>query len=109
MHNRYVPKLSLEATHNPFKNFSADMTGHIQKTGAVEGPSFQNIIADTLNQVNHTVQKPDALLHQSMTTGNVDIHEVMIANAKAELAVNITAQFTTKIVQAYDKILQIQV
>ena len=44
----------------------------------------------------------------AMTTGNVDVHDLMVANAKAELLVSVTTQVATKVVQAYDKILQIQ-
>ena len=110
MRNSHIPKLSLD---NPFHRFGGDMdiTGHVMKTGVApaSGASFQNVLADTMGQVNDVVSKPDALLQNAMTTGNVDIHDVMIANAKAELAVNLTAQFTTKIIQAYDKILQIQI
>jgi len=48
-------------------------------------------------------------MHEAMTTGSVDVHDVMIANAKSELVVNIAAQMTTKVIQAYDRILQIQI
>jgi flagellar hook-basal body complex protein FliE len=108
MYNSYVPKLSME---NPFRQFSDDinLTGHVIKTGQAAGPSFQSVMSETLGQVNEVVSKPDAMLQDAMTTGNVDIHEVMIANAKAEMTVNLTAQFTTKIIQAYDRILQIQI
>ena len=40
--------------------------------------------------------------------GNADIHDVMTAMAKAELGVTVATNITTKIVQAYDKIMQIQ-
>ncbi|MFM7468621.1 MAG: flagellar hook-basal body complex protein FliE [Vampirovibrionales bacterium] len=70
---------------------------------------FQDMLADTLGQVNHTLQEPDHLLKRSLMGGEVDIHEIMIANSKAELSVNIASQTITKAVQAYDRILQIQV
>ena len=40
---------------------------------------------------------------------NVDIHDVMTAMAKAELGVNIATGITGKVIQAYEKITQIQV
>jgi flagellar hook-basal body complex protein FliE len=89
------------------------LDGHVSKMAFVEPAqqpkSFQNVMMNMLDTVNKTAQRPDALLKEAMTTGNVDIHDVMIANAQAELAVNVTAQMVTKAVQAYDRILQIQV
>jgi flagellar hook-basal body complex protein FliE len=70
---------------------------------------FQDMLANTLGQVNHTMQVPDQLLKRSLMGGDVDIHDIMIANSKAELSVNIASQTITKAVQAYDRILQIQV
>jgi flagellar hook-basal body complex protein FliE len=71
--------------------------------------NFTNVLMNTLKGVNETAQKPDALLKEAMTTGRVDIHDVMLANSKAELAVNMTSAVLTKVIQAYDRILQIQV
>jgi flagellar hook-basal body complex protein FliE len=95
---------------NPMPGMGSLM-GRIEKmaTAQPSGPSFQQVMMNTLQSVNETTQKPDMLLKEAMTTGGVDIHDVMVANAKAELAVSLTAQFSTKIIQAYDRILQIQV
>jgi flagellar hook-basal body complex protein FliE len=40
---------------------------------------------------------------------NVDIHDVMIASAKAEININVMTSVVGKVIQAYDKIMQIQV
>lgn len=104
MNTPYIPKLSLGGAESPFS-----LRGHVSAGPSIEGPSFKNVMANTIGEVNKVASAPDTLMQQSMTTGNVDVHEVMIANAKAELAVNLTAQFTTKVVQAYDRILQIQI
>lgn len=111
MKQPYINKLSFDS--NPFKT-SLTPTGHIQmnhivSTPNVEGPSFKNILSEGLSGVSQAISAPDALMKDAMTTGNVDVHDVMIANAKAELAVNVTAQVVTKVVQAYDRILQIQI
>lgn len=106
MNTPYIPKLSFGGADNMF---ATAFKGHVVKTQGLEGPSFKQVMGNTLNQVNTVVSAPDALMQQAVTTGNVDVHEVMIANSKAELAVNLTAQFTTKVVQAYDRILQIQI
>jgi len=71
--------------------------------------TFQNVLSTTLGNVNQTLQQPDRLVQQALMGGKVDIHDVMLANSKAELTVNIASQTITKAVQAYDRILQIQV
>jgi len=53
---------------------------------------------------------PDKLLKSAMTgDSDVDIHDVMVAMAKAEMSVSVATQITTKVIQAYDKIMQISV
>ncbi len=109
MNTPYIPKLSLTGADNTFKTA---FSGHVQKTGFANGGekvSFKDMMVNTLQQANQVVSKPDTLLQEAMTTGAVDVHDVMIANAKAELTVSLTASVATKVVQAYDKILQIQI
>ena len=40
---------------------------------------------------------------------NIDIHDVMTAMAKSEITVNIATTAVGKVIQAYDKVMQIQV
>jgi flagellar hook-basal body complex protein FliE len=105
----YIPKLSMDGVKNPFQ---AGMSGMVQKLQPMDAPektNFQSTFANTLNQLNDTVSAPDNMMHDALTTGSVDVHDLMIANAKAELLISITTQVATKVVQAYDKILQIQI
>ena len=44
-----------------------------------------------------------------MGSQNVDIHDVMVAMSKAEISVNIATTAVGKVIQAYDKIMQIQI
>jgi len=106
--------------NNPFRSNPADaMSGaklapqfrsQIEQTDPANQVSFKNVIMDTLQGVNETLSAPDDLMQQAMTgTSGVDIHDVMVANAKADLAINVATQVTTKIIQAYDRLLQIQI
>jgi flagellar hook-basal body complex protein FliE len=109
MNNAFIPKLSLTKLDNPFQT---QFNGYVQKLQPLDesqGVDFKNVLSNTLNSVNEVASKPDALMHDAMTTGSVDVHDVMIANAKAELTINMTAQVATKVIQAYDRILQIQI
>jgi flagellar hook-basal body complex protein FliE len=110
---------TMNPVNNPYRSDPADaMSGaklapefrqKIAETGAENATSFQKVLGNTLQSVNATLQEPDALMHQALTTGGVDVHDVMVANAKAELLINVTTQVATKVIQAYDRILQIQI
>jgi flagellar hook-basal body complex protein FliE len=111
MNTGYINKLSLGGV-SPVNTFHNELTGHVRRVRSpegAEGVNFKSTLGNMLNGINETVTAPDALMHNAMTTGSVDVHDVMVANAKAELVVNITAQVATKVVQAYDRILQIQI
>lgn len=117
MDNGYIPRLSLDS--NPFQKTNMNMIPNVDMSGVVHrsnldsmnpnSTSFKSVMTDTLKSLNAQASEPDKLMNQAMVSGNVDVHDIMIANAKAELAVTIAAQMTTKVVQAYDRILQIQI
>jgi flagellar hook-basal body complex protein FliE len=101
-----IPSFSMtEGVKNPFQ---ASMP-KLQPDSGVQKASFQDAIMNSLNHVNEAAQVPDAMMHDAMTTGGVDVHDVMVANSKAELLISVTTQVATKVIQAYDKILQIQI
>ena len=79
----------------------------------VEEPStgnFQSVMSGLVENMNTQMNAPDNLMKDVMMgSENVDIHDVMTAMAKAELAVNIATTATGKVIQAYDKIMQIQI
>jgi flagellar hook-basal body complex protein FliE len=105
----YIPKLSLDGVKNPFQaNMASLMPKMPLELEATNKPDFKATLANLTDNLNNAVTAPDALMHDAMTTGSVDVHDLMVANAKAELLVSVTTQVATKVVQAYDKILQIQ-
>ena len=117
----------LGTNFNPFKNpqinaISAIPKGvgiepkEMMKTSFVDSPSSANGPSKSfLQTMDHMVQgadesmkAPDKLLERYFTTGDVDVHDLMIANTKADITINIASQVATKIIQAYDRIQQIQ-
>lgn len=107
-------------------NSAIDLTGRIQRSNLdsgfnmslsplnnvdnIETKSFKGVMSDMAQGINQELNAPDQLLKDAMTgSGDVDIHDVMTAMAKAELTVNVATQITSKVIQAYDKIMQIQV
>lgn len=72
--------------------------------------SFKGVMSGLVGNLNQSLNAPDQLLKDAMTGNNdVDIHDVMTAMAKAEISVNVATQVTSKVIQAYDKIMQISV
>lgn len=104
-----ISPISLTKLESPFKLDLAGQVQHMQPAAAPSGPNFKDALSNLVQNVNDTMSAPDAMMQASMTSGSVDVHDVMIANAKAELVVNVTAQVATKVMQAYDRILQIQI
>jgi flagellar hook-basal body complex protein FliE len=88
-------------------SFSQTLAG-VQPGRSMAG-EFNNVMMNTLNQVNETVKAPDVLLEEYLRGGPVDIHDVMIAGQQSELAVSMTSRIITKAIQAYERITQIQV
>ena len=103
-----------------------DLAGRIQHTkldswgdipsariSRVEEPAttdFQSVMSGLVENMNTQMNAPDNLMKDVMMgSENVDIHDVMTAMAKAEIAVNMATTVTGKVIQAYDRIMQIQI
>jgi flagellar hook-basal body complex protein FliE len=92
--------------------FSFQPTAMPAKTNFAPEPSksgFSNVLGNMVGELNTTMVAPDSLMQRAITTGDVDVHDVMMANAKADIAVNVASQVLTKIIQAYERVQQIQV
>lgn len=76
---------------------------------SVQKGTFKDVMTNLVKETDRTLTLPDELMSRALTTGDVDVHEVMIANTKADIAVNIASQVVTKVIQAYERVQQIQV
>ena len=75
-----------------------------------EGQDFKAVMSGLVENFNQTLEAPDNLMRDVlMGSQNVDIHDVMTAINKAELSVNMVTTMTTKVISAYDKIMQITI
>ncbi len=75
----------------------------------VGGNSFGETMLSMLNSANETLSKPEKLSIRAVTTGDVDIHEVMIALGKSEVAFKLITSVTQKVVGAVDKLTSMQI
>lgn len=70
---------------------------------------FKDILANMLGKVNNMMEKSEKLTVEAVTTGKVDLHEVMIAMQEEEIALGITTQVASKLVGTVEKLTQMQV
>ena len=70
--------------------------------------TFKDVMGDMMTQINEVTNKPEQLTAAAMQ-GKADIHEVMSAIAQSELTVQAATTITGKILQTYEKIMQIQI
>lgn len=63
-----------------------------------------------MENFNQDLNAPDDLLKDVMQGNkNVDIHDVMVAMSKTEISVNIATQMVGKVINAYDRVMQINI
>ena len=86
----------------------APLHGHVEKTN-IGGASFGETLSNMLGEANTLMSAPERLSIEAVTTGNVDIHEVMIALGKSEVAFKLITAVTQKTVGAFDKLTSMQI
>ena len=70
--------------------------------------SFKEVVSSMMSEINEVTNKPQEITND-MLQGKADIHDVMAAIAQSELTVQAATTITGKILQTYEKIMQIQI
>ncbi|MDD3237633.1 MAG: flagellar hook-basal body complex protein FliE [Candidatus Gastranaerophilales bacterium] len=106
-----VPNIDLFQRIEPSKYTDFGIEGMRMKS--VEQPeteNFKSVMSGLVSNLNQEMSKPDELLKdQMMGNSNVDIHDVTTAMAKAELGVTLATQVAGKVIQTYEKVMQISI
>ena len=109
---KFAPNINLFERMQPTKlNTGIDGMNpmRMSRVEKLETNDFKSVFFFLLENFNRELNAPDQLMKDVMEeNGNADIHDVMTALAKSELGVTVATNITTKIIQAYDKIMQIQ-
>ena len=109
----FYPNINLadRMQHTKLDSFGAGLPS--ARMERVETPStgdFKSVFSGLVENLNSEINAPDNLLKDVMSGNkNVDIHDVMTAMAKSEISVNIATQITGKVINAYDRVMQISV
>lgn len=113
MFNNFSPNIDIVGRIQSSKldtGFNSMPSARLDGIEKSDGTDFKGVMSGLVGNLNQDLNAPDQLLKDAMSgNNNVDIHDVMTAMAKAELSVNVATQVTSKVIQAYDKIMQIQV
>ncbi len=109
--NRLVPNIDVFTRIEPTKY--TDMGTQGLRFKSIEQPEttdFKSVFTGLVENLNQDISKPDELLKQQMMGNeNVDIHDVIIAINKAQTEVQLATNVTTKIISAYEKVMQISI
>lgn len=73
-----------------------------------EMKSFDDILKESLQKVNTNLLKSEKLTGEFALGKDVELHQVVLAGEQASLALQLTIQIRTKIVEAYQEIMRMQ-
>ena len=110
--NRIIPNINIFSNVSAsagIDDFSKQGFGmsRLNETGA---SSFKDVLSGLVSNLDAELKKPDQLLQQQMAGDpNVDVHDVITAITKADLGVTMAVQMTSKVVNAYNTVMNISI
>ena len=112
LESKLVPNINMfskVASSMPIDEFSRQGFG-MSMVKESNGADFKTVLSGLVSNLNSDIEKPDQLMNQQlMGNSEVDIHDVMAAISKAELGVSLAAQVTSKVVTAYNTVMNISI
>lgn len=87
--------------------FGTNAAANVQP--AASSDSFGKLLTDALNQVNELQAQAEQAGVDLAAGKSTDIHTVMIATEKANLAVELTVQVRNKVIDAYQEMMRMQI
>ncbi len=94
-------------------NSISQMTGlnvkNSAKTNKTSSTSFGDVINEAISKVNDLQVESEQKTEDFITGVSDDIHSVIIAGSKADLALQMTLQVRNKVMDAYKEIMNMQI
>ena len=94
------------------KQIFSTNTSNVNNTSATPyetGKSFASVLKDSLNKVNESQLTADSMTEKLAKGENVDLHQVMIAQQKANITLQATLEIRNKVIEAYQEMMRMQV
>jgi flagellar hook-basal body complex protein FliE len=99
-------------SNNPLY-FSRQLTGSESgtgsNTGAQGGLNFSDMVNQKIEEANSLQKQADQMTNSYLQGGPVEIHEMLIAMEKADLALRETTEIRNKLIEAYQDIEKMQI
>ena len=73
---------------------------------AASGPSFAQMVNEALGDAAQSEAKSEAMQMQALTTGKVDLTDLVTAVANAELSLNTVVSIRDRVINAYQDIIK---
>lgn len=108
----YVPNYDLAGriAHTKFTSGFNMPSARLDRVETNETQDFKQVFSGLVEHFNNDLNAPDDMLRDVMQGNkNVDIHDVMVAMSKTEISVNLATQLTGKVINAYDRVMQINI
>ena len=108
----YFPNYDLAGRiqHTKFSSGFNMPSVRLDRVEKPETQDFKQVFSGLVENFNQDLNAPDDMLKDVMQGNkNVDIHDVMVAMSKTEISVNIATQAVGKVINAYDRVMQINV
>ena len=81
----------------------------VQKTSGDVHQQFSSYLKDALNEVNNAQVASNQITTKLVNNEGVELHDVLIAQQKASIAMSLTMEVRNKGVEAYQEIMRMQV
>ncbi len=109
MSEGFTPKINLNDRMEHSKISSTQLRN--VRLNSVEQPEttdFKAVFSGLVENLNQELNAPDQVTKDAIS-GKADVHDVMAAIAKSEIQLNIATTTIGKVLQTYEKIMQIQI
>ncbi|MEP0813596.1 MAG: flagellar hook-basal body complex protein FliE [bacterium] len=94
----------IEAVFRPISRIGESPAG-----GAGAADAFQNILVEQIEKLSELHSNADNLVRSFASGADVDLHEVVLAVNKADLALMFAIQLRNKVIEAYQEVTRMPV
>ncbi|MDP4083031.1 MAG: flagellar hook-basal body complex protein FliE [Bacillota bacterium] len=84
-------------------------TNNSSATSFESQKSFASVLKDSINSVNDSQVEADSMTDKLAKGENVDLHQVMIAQQKANITLQAAIEIRNKVIDAYQEMMRMQV
>ena len=103
-----TPRINLGERIEPSKISTFNGPTRMKSIEQPETADFKSIMGGLVEQLNADINAPDQLVEDLMMD-KADIHDVMAAIQKSELQMSMATTAVGKVIQTYEKIMQISI